>query len=91
VWRRKQGVYMPSFCLELAVIEALSGVSGGARISERFLRVLEWLAEELPGAALRDPGNASNVVTGLMTEEEKWRVSSAAWMGLRAESWEEVV
>ena len=91
VWRRKQAVYMPSFCLELAVIEALSGASGGARISERFLRVLEWLAGELPGAALRDPGNASNVVTGLMTEEEKWRVSNAAWMSARAESWEEVV
>ena len=90
VWRRRQGVYFPSFCLELAVIEALRGVSGRARISERLMRVLEWLAEELPEAVLRDPGNASNEVTELMTEEEKWRVAHAARASLGAERWEEV-
>ncbi len=89
VWRRKQGVYFPSYCLELAVIR--SAERGGARLSERFQRVLEWLAEELPGAALRDPGNRSNDVSELMTPEEKWRVAHAAWMSLRAASWTEVV
>ena len=89
VWRKKQGVYFPSYCLELAVIR--SAERGRAGLSERFERVLEWLAEELPRAALRDPGNQSNDVAELMTPEEKWRVAHAAWMSLRAESWTEVV
>lgn len=89
VWRRKQGVYFPSYCLELAVIQGAEG--GPAGLSERFRGVLEWLAEELPGAALRDPGNRSNDVSELMTGEEKWRVAHAAWMSLRARSWTEVV
>ena len=92
IWRRREGLYFPSFCLELAVIETLkSAEHGSAPLGERSLRVLEWAAEELPGAALRDPGNASNVVSELMREEEKWRVSNAAWMSLRATSWTEVV
>jgi hypothetical protein len=65
--------------------------SGSGRLSERFTRVLEWLAEELPGAALRDPGNRSNDVAEVMTAEEKWRVAHAAWLSLRAESWTQVV
>jgi hypothetical protein len=91
IWRRGQGLYFPSFCLELAVIEALGEIGGGAGISVQFLRALEWVAEELPGAALRDPGNASNVVSELMTEEKKWRVAHSARASLRAEGWEELV
>jgi hypothetical protein len=48
IWRRRQGVYFPSFCLELAVIEALKGAGKGTGIGERFLRVLDWLAAGLP-------------------------------------------
>ena len=89
IWKRKQGLQFPAFCLELAVIRSTE--EGKGRLSERFLRVLEWLADELPGAALRDPGNRSNVVSEVMTPEAKWRVSHAAWMSLRAASWTEVV
>ncbi len=88
-WRSKQGVYFPSNCLELAVIR--SAERGSGRLSERFQRLLEWLAEELPEAVPRDPGNRSNEVSELMTPDEKWRVAHAAWMSLRAGSWTEVV
>ena len=88
IWRRKQGLYFPSFCLELAVIEALEAGHGPA---SRFLGVLEWLAEELLDAALRDPANQSNVVSELMSESEKGRVAEAARISLRAASWKEVV
>jgi hypothetical protein len=40
---------------------------------------------------LRDPANRSNIVSNVMTGEEKWRVANAAWMARRAESWTEVV
>jgi len=91
IWRRRQGLYFPSFCLELAAIEALRGSGTGRGIGQRFIRALEWLSGELPEAALWDPGNGSNAVSDVMTEREKWAVANAAWMSLRAEDWAEVV
>ncbi len=91
IWRRKQAVYFPSFCLELAVIEALGTGGGGLGVSLRFERVLEWLAEEVPRTELRDPANRNNLVSEVMTESEKWRVANAAWLSLRAGSLVEAV
>jgi hypothetical protein len=91
IWRRGQGLYFPSYCLELAVIAALAGRSEGNGLAARIERVLEWLATELPGAALRDPANRRNVVSDVMTESERWRVSHAAWVAARAEEWSEVI
>jgi hypothetical protein len=89
IWRRTQGLYFPSFYLELAVIEALGAEH--VPFHKRFLRVLEWLAERMPTAVLRDPANQSNIISELLPVEEKWRVANAAWQSVRAESWTEVV
>ena len=97
IWRRGQALYFPSFCLELAVIEALQearghGLGFGAQgLAARVLRVLQYLAEEFPGAVLRDPANRSNVVSGLMSTLDKQRVASAAWVSLRADSWPDIL
>ncbi len=91
IWRRGQGLYFPSYCLELAVIAALAGGSGDSGIAARVLRVLGWLESELPGAVLRDPANRSNVVSDVMTESERWRVSHAAWVAGRAGAWTDVI
>jgi hypothetical protein len=89
IWRRGQGLYFPSYCLELAVIEALAGGAGG--LAARVERVLEWLATALPGAVLRDAANRSNVVSEVMTASEKWRVAHAACVAVRAAAWGEVI
>jgi hypothetical protein len=91
IWRRREGLYFPSYCLELAVIEALAGGKCGEGLAARVERVLEWLATELPGADLRDPANRSNVVSDVMTESERWRVSHAAWVATGAKEWSEVI
>jgi hypothetical protein len=91
IWRRREGLYFPSYCLELAVIAALAGSRGGAGLAARVERVLGWLATELPGADLRDPANRSNVVSDVMTESERWRVSHAARVAAGAEEWSEVI
>lgn len=91
IWRRRQGLYFPSYCLELAVIEALAGETGGAGLAARVLRVLGWLATELPGAELRDRANRSNVVSDVMTEGERWRVAHAAGVAGQAVEWRAVI
>ena len=84
-------MYFPSFCLELAVIEALKGEVTGKGIGARFVRVLDWLAAGLPETALWDPANASNAVSETMEARDKWAVANAAWMSLKAEDWGDVV
>ena len=75
IWRRANGLYFPSFCLELAVIHALVTP---APLSARFLTALEFLAADFPATPLLDPANAGNVVSDVMALDEKHRVSHAA-------------
>ncbi len=96
IWRRRWALAFPSFCLELAVIEALAEHGsaprhGSAPLGERFRRALEWMAKEMPYAVLRDPANQSNVVSDAMTEHEKWMVVNVASVAVWAKSWREVV
>jgi hypothetical protein len=90
IWRRRQALYFPSFCLELAVIHALAKPVS-VLLSGRFLEALRFLALEFPETVLRDPANGSNVVSDLMSAEEKRRVAGAAEWSLRAERWDELL
>ncbi len=91
IWRRGNGLYFPSFCLELAVIHALAAPAASAPLSAWFLDALEFLATDFPATPLLDPTNASNVVSDVMTLDEKHRVSHAARLALAAPSWPEIL
>ena len=85
IWRRRNALRMPSFLAELA---AMRGTEAGRGMAESFTRVLEFLAGDFRGARLVDPGNSNNVVSDVLTEEEKVRVASAAEISLRHLGWE---
>ena len=69
IWRRRHALRFPSFYLELATLRALSA---------SFLHLLRFLAGGFPDARLLDPANSNNVVSDLLTPEEKFRIAGAA-------------
>jgi predicted nucleotidyltransferase len=90
IWRRRQALRFPSYCLELAAIRALArGDADG--LSERFLAVLRFLRDEFPAARLADPANSNNIVSDALEAAEKARIAEAARQALAAKDWSEIL
>lgn len=77
IWRTIHGLEFPSFALELAVIDALTGLRTGP-IATNFYRVLYYLVYRFPNARLVDPANMANVVSDDLTHAEKQAISDQA-------------
>lgn len=90
IWRNVHKLDFPSFCLELAVIEALRGRSTN-RLPANFQTVLEYLAASFPQARLVDPANSNNVVSEEMTGNEKQSIAACAREGVAASAWQQVI
>lgn len=85
IWRTCQGLTCPSFLLELAIIRALHRRRRG-RLASNFQTILEYLSTTFPRARLTDPGNRSNVVSDGLSQEEKWRIATAAAVSMESSS-----
>jgi hypothetical protein len=75
IWRRRHALRFPSFLMELATIHARP---------RDFRALLHFLATDFPTTRLLDPANSNNVVSDLLTEVEKLRISRRAEMSLGA-------
>jgi len=73
IWRRRHALRFPSFLMELAAIHARP---------KDFRALLHFLATDFPTTRLFDPANSNNVVSDLLTEIEKLRISRTAGMSL---------
>ena len=71
IWRRRHALRFPSFLMELATIHARP---------QDFRALLHFLATDFPTTRLLDPANSNNVVSDLLTDVEKLRISRRAAM-----------
>lgn len=93
IWRRNRGIRFPSFYLELAVLEALSG-KGSQGTAMELKIALEFLANEFVNARFIDPVNEENIISDDLTLEEKRAIANQARSSLsriREGSWERVL
>lgn len=91
LWRDQHGLDWPSFYVELATARALQQLALPDTLSENFRRALEFARDHLESTRLLDPANASNIVSDLLTGEEKRVIARAAAAALRAPDWKRVV
>ena len=89
LWRNQQGLDLPSFYLELTVINALAGKRGS--LSENVWTVFEYLRDTFPAARVVDPANTNNIISDDLTAAEKGRVKEAAMRSLGARTWGEII
>ncbi len=88
IWRKRNALRFPSFLLELTVIRA---INPSQSISNAFINLLTYLAADFTTASLPDPSNSNNIVSDLLTQEEKHRIAATAEISLRAASWPEII
>lgn len=77
IWRNLNGIDFPSYCLELAVLDALHRLARN-NLANNFRAVLEYLQQDFSSATLLDIAKLSNTVSDEMTTSEKTAVANAA-------------
>ncbi len=89
LWKRRYGVPIPSFALELAVISACRGLRGG--IANDLLLCLQTLASGFERMRLEDPANTNNNLQDDLTASERRAVATLAQRALAARTWTEML
>lgn len=90
IWRTLHGLDFPSFYLELAVIDCLTGSALGA-VSDNFWKVLGFLAGNFPTRRYLDPANTNNVISDDLTQSEKQAIKAAALAARGQKTWQSIV
>jgi hypothetical protein len=90
LWRDQKGLDLPSFYLELTVIDALHGQHGGF-LSQNVWRTFEYIRDSFLNSRIVDPANTNNIISDDLTNTEKVRIRVAAIQALRSKDWNEIV
>jgi len=90
IWRNLRNLRLPSFCLELGVMDALRH-SPQHQPAKSLETVLRYFKDTLPNAPIRDPANFDNRVSDDLLKHEKIAVSEAAAESLKQANWGKVV
>jgi hypothetical protein len=90
VWRALRNLRLPSFCLELVVIDALRRRAHHQPAANMEV-VLHYLKDVLPNAPIRDPANFENRVSDDLLKHEKIAIAEAAAESLKQKDWGHVV
>lgn len=89
VWRQLNNLDFPSFYLELAVMDCLSGRSYST-LSDNFWKVLGFLANDFIKKSYLDPANTNNAVSDDLTLLEKQLIQRAAQAALTKRYWSQI-
>ena len=90
IWRELNHLEFPSFYLELAVIDSLSGKSHDD-LSGNFMHVLGYFSDTFVDNVYYDPSNTNNKVSDDLTATEKTLVRQAAANSRTKGTWGEIV
>ncbi len=90
IWRTLRSLRLPSFVLEMAVIDALRSRPNQG-LAANLEVVLQYLKDVLPGAPIRDPANFDNRVSDDLSRHEKIAIADAATESLKQANWVEIV
>jgi len=90
IWRDLRRLEIPSFYLELAVLDAMAFRRQGA-IVDNFWEVLRFLRDDFSSKEYTDPANSNNRVSDDLDQAHRLLVASAAAASRQQRSWESVV
>jgi hypothetical protein len=90
IWRNLRNLRLPSFCLELSVMDALRH-SPRNQLAANVETVLRYFEATLANAPIRDPANFENRVSDVLLRHEKIAISEAAAASLKKLDWAKVI
>jgi hypothetical protein len=89
LWRNQKQLDFPSFYLELATINALSGMRG--TLSENVWKAFVYLRDNFANARIVDPANTNNIISDDLSAADKAKIVAAAGRALQAKDWSEII
>lgn len=90
IWRALHGLDFPSFYLELAVIDCLTGSSLSA-LSVNFWKALGFLAGDFATRRYQDPANTNNIISDDLANSGKQVIKAAAQAARAQKTWQGIV
>lgn len=90
IWRKLHSLDLPSFYLELTVIDALYNKRHN-NLADNFQTVLAYLRDRFQIARVEDPSNSNNVVSNDLSDSGKLIIAKAAENSLNKQYWTEIV
>lgn len=90
IWRKLHNLELPSFPAEMLVLKALNGHSLTTPAAN-FLKVLEYIRDNVATVRLVDPANSNNIVTDDLTLTEKQALRSQAQISLAQQNWGQIL
>ena len=95
LWRDQWRLDLPSFNLELTVIEALrerpAWFEPGGDLPANVWVALMYLRDNLATARLVDPANSNNIVSSDMSRAQKQLIAQRASVSLQATDWNQIL
>lgn len=71
IWAKRNGIDVKTFVLELFVVEVLKGFRNKDNLKVSFIKVLEEMKNRFGTIELIDPANTGNIVSRLISSNEK--------------------
>jgi hypothetical protein len=90
IWSQLNKLQFPSFYLEMAVIDCLSGRSD-SDLNGNFWKVISFMAGNFLNKNYADPANSNNIISNDLTKTEKLAIQSAAKLAQSQPNWEYVI
>jgi hypothetical protein len=90
IWRNQRSLDIPSFLLELAVIDGLKFARRG-NLAENVWNALDFLAKNIQTKRYVDPANTNNVISDDCSSQDKALVAAKAAESRNKRTWEEIV
>lgn len=90
IWRKLHSLDFPSFYLEMAIIDCLSGNSY-TKLSGNFWQVLGFLAGGFTNSRYVDPANTNNVISDELSNSGKLNIKRAAQTARKQQNWNKIV
>lgn len=90
IWRQLNGLEFPSFYLEMAVIDCLSGRSL-TDLSGNFWHVLGFFVNGFANSRYVDPANSNNTISDDLTYSEKLIIKQKAQSSRSMNNWSQII
>jgi len=90
IWKIRHGIHFKSFALELLVIRALEGYTGQG-YDNTLLHVLDFIKDKVTTIRLVDPANSNNVVSGLISVNDKTNIQRQASNSRGKQYWKDII
>lgn len=78
LWNCRNDLHIKTFIIELFVIKSLDGFDWKGQLDTGFKKVLESFRDNFVSVRLEDPANSNNIVSQLLTDDQKKLISKIA-------------